>query len=305
MIPTGFPHLEKLVAHQLAIFPGHEPFLQKRFSAVDRSGLIFAEEIAAKVIQIAGEHLDGVCEDYRWLSEIVLDEELHFRRTGRYRLSTFEQADKQVYSNGKLMSRYMNGLLASQLWWRNHTEMLEFFRSDFVERNPRSFTHLEIGPGHGLFLYFAAASPDCETAEAWDISDASLANTQQALSAMHIDEKVSLKKVNLFDAPKGQFNSIAFSEVLEHLEQPRQALDILHGLLADDGRIFLNAPINSPAPDHLYLFETPEEMLDMIVDAGFSVESSRMAPCTGATLERARKLKLAISVGAIVRKASP
>jgi 2-polyprenyl-3-methyl-5-hydroxy-6-metoxy-1,4-benzoquinol methylase len=305
MIPHGFPQLEKLVAHQLAVFPGHEPFLQKRFSAVSRGDLLFAEEIAGKVIQIAGERLDSVCEDYRWLSETVLDEELHFRRTGRYRLSTFEQADKQVYSNSQLMSRYMNGLLASQLWWRNHTEMLEFFRGDFVNRNPRSFTHLEIGPGHGLFLYFAAASPDCQTAEAWDISDASLGNTRQALSSMHIEEKVSLKKVNLFEAPKVQFDSIAFSEVLEHLEHPREALDILHGLLADDGRIFVNAPINSPAPDHLYLFETPEELLAMIVEAGFIVESSRMVPCTGATLERARKRKLSISVGAIVRKAAP
>jgi hypothetical protein len=33
------------------------------------------------------------------------------------------------------------------------------------------------------------------------------------------------------------------------------------------------------------------------------VESSRLSPCTGVTLERARKRKLTISVGAIVRKA--
>jgi 2-polyprenyl-3-methyl-5-hydroxy-6-metoxy-1,4-benzoquinol methylase len=303
MIPSGLPHLERLVAHQLSVFPEHVAFLTKRFSALSGPELSFGELIAEKITQIAGSHLDRICEDYRWLSGIVLDEELHFRRTGRYRLSTFEEADQQYYSNAELMSRYMNGLLASQLWWRNHTEMLRYFRDDFIGRNPAGFRHLEIGPGHGLFLSLAAASSGCESAEAWDISDTSLLNTRGALAAMQLGREVLLKKVNIFDAPKGEFTSIVFSEVLEHLERPQDALSNLRGLLAEDGRIFLNAPVNSPAPDHLYLFETPEQILQMIVDAGFAVESSMFSPCTGVTLERARKRKLTISVGVIARRA--
>jgi 2-polyprenyl-3-methyl-5-hydroxy-6-metoxy-1,4-benzoquinol methylase len=302
MIPSGFPHLQKLLERQLAIFPEHQSFLDKRFSEVSAAGFRFIDEIAEKVTEIAGNDLSGVCEDYRWLSGIVLDEELHFRRTGSYRLSTFARADELVYSNPQLMSRYMNGLLASQLWWRNHTQMLQFFRDEFVAHSPIGFTHLEIGPGHGLLLYLAAASRHCKTAEAWDLSAASLAITQKALAAMRLDRPVSLRNVNLFDAPGEQFASIAFSEVLEHLEHPQRALRILFELLADGGRIFLNAPVNSPAPDHLYLFETPEQILEMIAEAGFVVESSLLAPCTGSTLERARKLKLTISVGAIARK---
>jgi 2-polyprenyl-3-methyl-5-hydroxy-6-metoxy-1,4-benzoquinol methylase len=303
MIPAAHLHIRKLVQHQILVFPEHEAFLRDRFSSVSETGWLFIEEIAAKVMQIAGDRLDLVCEDYRWLNGIVLDEELHFRRTGRYRFSSFEQAEDAVYSNPELMSRYMNGLLASQLWWRNHTEMLNYFRDHFIEQNPVGFTHLEVGPGHGLFLYLAAVSQRCGRAEAWDISDASISNTRQALNALHLSQQVLISKVNLFDAPDQQFSSIAFSEVLEHLERPRDALAILHRLLSDDGRLFLNAPVNSPAPDHIYLFETPEELLNMITDAGFSIESSRFSPCTGATLERARKLKLTISVGVIARKA--
>jgi 2-polyprenyl-3-methyl-5-hydroxy-6-metoxy-1,4-benzoquinol methylase len=303
MIPSGLPHLARLVGSQLAVFPEHISFLSKRFSALSGTEFNFAEQIAEKIIQIAGVNLDRICTDYRWLSDIILNEELHFRRTGRYRLSTFAEADAQVYSNGELMPRYMNGVLASQLWWRNHTEMLQYFRDDFVARNPSGFRHLEIGPGHGLFLYFAAASANCMSAEAWDVSDASLRSTRCALAAIDLAREVVLKKVNIFDAPREQFTSIAFSEVLEHLERPQDALAILHRLLSDDGRLFLNVPVNSPAPDHLYLFETPELILQMIVEAGFAVESSRFSPCTGATLERARKKKLTISVGVIVRKA--
>jgi hypothetical protein len=303
MIPAAHPHVRKLVQHQILAFPEHEGFLKDRFSSVSETGWLFIEEMAAKVMQIAGDRLDLMCEDYRWLSRIVLDEELHFRRTGRYRLSTFEQADKAIYSSPEVMSRYMNGLLVSQLWWRNHTEMLNYFRDEFIERNPVGFAHLEIGPGHGLFLYLAASSHRCGRAEAWDISDASISNTRHALNAMHLNRQVLISKVNLFEAPDRQFSSIAFSEVLEHLERPRDALAILHRLLSDDGRLFLNAPVNSPAPDHIYLFETPEELLKMVTDAGFSIESSRLSPCTGATLERARQLKLTISVGVIAHKA--
>jgi len=298
----NYPALADMVARQVAAFPDHREYLEKRFADAASATLQFADDISRKVMGIAGADITRFVEDYRWLCDMVLQEEIHFRRTGRYRLSTFEEADAQVYSNREFMTRYMNGLLASQLWWSNHTEMLHYFRDAFVAGNPQNFSHLEIGPGHGLFLYLAASSPKCGSATGWDISDASLANTREALSSMKLDRAVDLRKVNLFDAPSEQFNSIAFSEVLEHLEVPQDALAILHRLLSKDGRIFINAPINSPAPDHLFLFETPEQMVDMILDAGFVVESTRFAPCTGATLERARKRKLSISAGVIARK---
>jgi 2-polyprenyl-3-methyl-5-hydroxy-6-metoxy-1,4-benzoquinol methylase len=302
MIPSGFPYLQTLIDRQLAAFPDHRSFLSKRFSSANSEQLAFAEEIAGKILQIARANLDDICRDYRWLSGLVLEEELHFRRTGRYRLKTFEQANDALYSNREIMGQYMNGLLISQLWWHNHTEMLHFFSKEFVGKNKKGYTHLEIGPGHGLFLYLAAVSPECAAAEAWDISEASLSNTREALHAMGLRKAVALDKVNLFNAPSTEFTSIAFSEVLEHLENPQRALRILRGLLANDGRIFLNAPVNSPAPDHLYLFETPEQILEMIIDAGFAIESSRFAPCTGATIERARKRKMTISVGVVARK---
>jgi 2-polyprenyl-3-methyl-5-hydroxy-6-metoxy-1,4-benzoquinol methylase len=302
VIPAGYSHLQFLVERQLSAFPEHQPYLEKRFSGLNQDALIFADEIADKIAQIAGEQVDHVCADYSWLSQAVLAEELHFRRSGKYRLSTFVEAEKQVYSDPEFMTRYMNGLLISQLWWRNHTESLHFFREEFVARNPAGVAHLEIGPGHGLLLYLASSSPTCGFAQAWDVSDISLIQTQRALTAMRMERWVTLKKMNLYAAPRDQFGSIVFSEVLEHMEQPQSALRALHELLTDDGRMFLNAPVNSPAPDHLYLFATPEELLSMIVDAGFQIESSRLYPATGATLQRARKLRLTISVNVIVRK---
>ena len=85
------------------------------------------------------------------------------------------------------------------------------------------------------------------------------------------------------------------SEVLEHLEDPAAALDVLGKLLAPGGRIFINVPANSPAPDHIYLFRNPEELVQMMEGLGFRVLQTFFAPITGATMERARRQELTIS----------
>lgn len=297
-----YPSLLALVSRQLEVFPDHRAFLQKRFSTATFDDLQFSEEMAEKILRIAGTNLTQICRDYKWMSEMMLEEELHFRRTGRYRLSTFEDANIEVYSNHEFMTRYMNGLLASQIWWRNHTEVLHFFRDRFVKTSLEGLSHVDIGPGHGLFLHLAVSSSRYGSAQGWDVSQSSLDGTRLALDALGSGESIELKKVDFLAAPRAKFQSIVFSEVLEHLEEPRKALASLYNLLADDGRLFINAPVNSPAPDHLYLFRTPEEIVEMVENAGFKVVETLFAPCTGASVERARKLNLTISTAIIAAR---
>jgi len=300
--PTQFSQLNRLIDLQLEVFPEHRSFLAKRFADSDLAHFDFCEQLSGNVLKVAGADIRRIVEDYRWLSDMVLEEELFFRREGRYRLSKFADALEQVYANTPFMARYMNGLLASQLWWRNHTEILRYFRDVFLNGNRPGFSHLEVGPGHGLFLALAAAAPNCASAEGWDISAASLENTRAALHAMGAPPGIVLKEVNLFEAPTGQFDSITFSEVLEHLEEPLAALKILRGLLAPGGRLFVNAPVNSPAPDHLYLFRTPEEVRDMVAAAGFDIVDTLYAPPSGASLDKARRQELSISAAVIARR---
>ena len=129
----------------------------------------------------------------------------------------------------------------------------------------------------------------------WDVSATSLRDTRHALEAMGVQKPVTLEAHNIVDAPSGKFDSLTFSEVLEHLEQPRDALKTLRSLLNDGGKIFVHAPVNSPAPDHIYLFREPEEIVEMVRDAGFAIDETVNFPGMDASLERARKLKLTIS----------
>jgi 2-polyprenyl-3-methyl-5-hydroxy-6-metoxy-1,4-benzoquinol methylase len=304
LVPAEYGNLSRMLKTQLMVFPKHEKFLASRFEPADNSNLAFSDEIASLVLKIADPSVEAVCEDYRWLTHTLLEEEMYFRRHGKYRLSKFADALAQVYSNPVYMRRYMNGVLASQVWWHNHTEVMRIFRDVFIARNPHGFSHLEIGPGHGLYLHLAASAPHCSFAEGWDVSATSIASTKAAIERMGASDKIALHLFNAFSdsEPDRKFDSVTCSEVIEHLEDPAHALRVMGNLLAPGGRLFINAPVNSPAPDHIYLFRTPEEVVDLIRGVGFDIQETYFIPITGATLDRARRQELTISAVVIATR---
>ena len=299
--PVGYPALSSLIELQLRVWPAHEVFLKTRFEHAD---LGFAEKLAGLVGQ-ATDSLEELAVDYRWFCDRMNEEELHFRRTGAYRLSTFADANREVYSNAEFMRRYMNGQLLSHIWWDNHARVIQYYANGFLHDNRDGYRHLEIGPGHGLLLYLAATDPRCASASGWDVSETSIAATRLMLTRLGITRDVPLITRDLMGdhETESRFDSIVVSEVCEHLEDPRSALVKLGGYLAPGGRLFVNVPINSPAPDHIYLLRTPEEGVDLVRSAGLEVVSTTLYPMTGLSERRARKLRATIScivVGTIV-----
>lgn len=295
--------LSEFLDVQLGVAPEQEKFFKRRLAQASEADLATLNDIAGHVKKLAAPHLREHAEDYAWLCQEQIAEELHFRREGRYRLNNFQEAYDQVYSNKEYMTRYMNGLLMTQLWWSNHTAVMTYYRNTFLANNKDGYSHLEIGPGHGLFLYFAAADPRSGDVHSWDISEASIALTKDALLKLGLTELPKLELVDLFKGPTGNFDSIVFSEVLEHMEQPKESLEVIRSVLAPDGRLFINMPINSPAPDHLFNAETPEALGDFIKGCGYKILDQAFFPATNQTLEDARRKKLTISCVFIVGKA--
>ncbi len=296
-----YPQLSALTASILEAWPQHEAFIAKRFAERKPAHMVLVEKLSGMIRTLCDGQWPTLAADYRWTCEMLLEEELHFRRSGGYRYTTFADAEARVYSDTPLMSRYINGLLVSQIMWANHTGALKFFIESFLGQSKADYRLLEIGPGHGLFLYFAATQTAFGHLEAWDVSDASIASTRHALKRLGIEDRLTLRKCDLFDGevPQVPFDCAVISEVLEHLENPLEALDKIRGVLVPGGRIFINAPCNSPAPDHIYLFETPEQISEMVTQAGFSVLETAVFPLTGYSEDRARKAKLTLSCAII------
>jgi 2-polyprenyl-3-methyl-5-hydroxy-6-metoxy-1,4-benzoquinol methylase len=298
-----FPALAALVNHQIMRWPEHERFLHKSFTGRTEEVMATSELVARQVLKLARQEPGGltkICDDYRFMcTQILLPEEEFFRRHDAYRLTKFEDALREVYQNEAIMGPYVNGLLLSQIFWSNHASSFDSFLSAFLPRIPRGGQYLEIGPGHGVFLYLAAtARPDLAKIAAWDVSPTSIAKTAACLKTMGLSHPVDLRLQDVFDIDEGigqAFDGVVISEVLEHLEKPTEALRGLMTIMKPGAVIWVNVPINCPAPDHLYLMRSLQDAVDMVEASGLQVIDSQAYPMTGTTLERCAKLQLTVT----------
>ena len=282
-------------------WPNHHRFLTKRFVGCTEAHLRMAETLAILILRLADGNLRTLVEDYRWHCDCLVHEQMHFMRTGTYQLSTFAEASAQVYENAQYMHRYMNALLLTQVLWSNHTEALLFYADRFLPNNAEHCNHLEIGPGHGLLLYFAALDRHAKTIEAWDVSDTSLAMTKQSLMRLGVERPVTLRSRDILTGVAAEpiWDSIVISEVLEHLEEPARALAFVRQSLRPNGRAFINVPVNCPAPDHIFLFSAPEEVLATVRASGLQPTETKLFPASGYTEDTARKQRATISCAVI------
>lgn len=299
-----YPSIMRILEEVSTLWPAHTSFIQRRFVGDSEDFLARSETLADDILQLTGPRLAEFCADYKWMCDEFVKEELFFRRNKRYRLSTLQEAQESVYDNPGFMKRYMCGLLISQILWRNHTSVIDAFVTDFLGGRNATFRHLEVGPGHGLFLHRAANNPHCEAAHGWDISKTSLDATAAALTALESGNKVNLehRDVAAADAAGADFDTVVISEVLEHVEQPDVVLEGLRRVMRPGGRIFINVPVNSPAPDHIYLWRTPEDVIELVRAARLDVVQTHLFPATGVTLEQARKMALTISTVIIAER---
>jgi 2-polyprenyl-3-methyl-5-hydroxy-6-metoxy-1,4-benzoquinol methylase len=308
------PRTADIIRSVLAAWPEHGKYLGVSFNDRSDELLQTTEVIADLLARTAadeGKSLDAFAEDYRYLCEqIVYPEELFFRREGRYRLSTFSEAAREVYDNAPLMARYMSGLFVSNALWLNHASAMNDFSKVYLPGAKVGGRHLEIGPGHGMLLHLAMSFGAFAELNAWDVSAVSIQQVKRILSLLGRESRVNLQLKDLYSPDVAHenaagFDTIVLSEVLEHLERPGEALEIIRDLLAPGGTVWINVPANGPAPDHLFLLQSPQEAVDCVAAAGLEIERWAAFPVAGSSLERAIRQKLPISCVIVGRKRGP
>jgi 2-polyprenyl-3-methyl-5-hydroxy-6-metoxy-1,4-benzoquinol methylase len=300
---SALPHTSAIIETVLETWPEHAAYLNKSFGPRSLAMLQAGEAAAAAIRRLIAGKEHQFAADYRWTCDRLRDEELFFHREGRYRLATFAEADAEVYSNPAYMGRYVNGLLLTQLLWYNHVATFEMFLNGVTGSAGEDFDYLEVGPGHGLMVYFTAKSPRCRSLEAWDVSAVSLRETRAALDVLGLTKPVSLVETDILQAkrPDRRFDLVVISEVLEHLETPDIALRFLRDCITDDGRIFINVPLNSPSPDHIHLFSTPDDVRALVEGAGFRIEELSLFATQAKRIESALATRISVSAGVLAR----
>jgi len=297
---TDLPATKNIVDQVLGFWPQHRSYIEKSFSQRPKSTDRLIEQCSQMVIDLANGDLSRQVAGYKWFCEMVIEEEYHFRRHGKYRHDSFETVNANVYQNSQMMDKYMDGVLISQVLWSNHAAMFAYYRAHFLVSNPDQYSHLEIGPGHGALLYYAMTDNRCREAAGWDVSPTSVQHTRECLERVSVKQDVQLSVQDILgELPEFQWDSVVISEVLEHLERPDKALQNLRKIISPRGRIYINFPVNSPTIDHIYLLKEPEEVVEMVRNAGFKIGDIFLAPCAGYSEEQARRREVTISCGVV------
>jgi len=301
-----FPATARLVEAVVQAFPEHESYLAKSFYDRSDSTNKLAEKTAVMIFEMKGGDLGRLVFGYRWICKMVMEEELYFRREGKYRHTSFEEVNAAVYQNSSQMGTYMDGLLATEVLWAQHARCMDFYVNTFLPKLPESYRHLEVGPGHGILFYYAALDPQCGSLTGWDISPASLEQTARCLSKLGVARDFELMLKNVMEeppAPMELYDSVVISEVLEHLENPSLALRNLRQIMSRRGRLFVNVPVNAPTIDHIFHLRSPEEAVDLVEKSGFIVDEVLYAPVAGCPLSKARRIEGSVSVAISARPA--
>ncbi len=246
-------------------------------------------------------NMDFIIDTYLFIINMVAEETYFFLKHGKYRNSTFEEANKMVYSNQEYMEKYMMGLSISDYIWISHIKMLRYFTE-----NSKRFAgkrYLEIGPGFGQYLVRALLHCDFREYHACDISKTSVEGSNRYLRYRNFADKCEVIQQDFFQFdPDDKFDCIVMGEVLEHVEQPGRMLEKIFDLLQKKGKAFITTVINAPAVDHIFLFSSIEQVLDLAKDAGFVVLDYLCTTEGDVPLEKQIKKKQTINIAMILER---
>lgn len=196
----------------------------------------------------------------------------------------------------------MYGLALSAFLWPNHRALHHFFLSQLAQKPLDNY--LEIGPGHGFYFIQSMQNTRFGHYSGVDISPTSVAMTRDIIGSGHFGQfdNYTIEQANFLDWPATQkYDQVVMAEVLEHVEQPLQFLDKIRQLLSDKGQAFITTCINAPAIDHIYLYQTLEQLTAQIEQANLLVTAQLVVPYTDLTLEQSMAQQLPVNVAMNLR----
>jgi len=171
------------------------------------------------------------------------------------------------------MSYYMNGLLISQLLWHHHFNTYVHFKQNLnrLFKSDQKVRILDVGPGHGFYSFIVKNNlPNYQCIDLIDISESSLEITKKMIGHEDFTIHYFNQDVLKFD-PTQKYDLIILGEVIEHLDDPHEILLKLSKLLTPHGILWVTAPTNAPAIDHVFLFKNKAEILDLIEDSDLKI----------------------------------
>tara|TARA_B100001057_G_scaffold335609_1_gene336325 strand:- start:6185 stop:7108 length:924 start_codon:yes stop_codon:yes gene_type:complete len=304
--------LPKLLKKIFNLISKKSPFQKKKifnfFSELDKKNLIENENYL-KIYKIFLDKnkikINKAVDSYLEMCSDMFKCHIEFLRSGKYPVFDLKVAKKKVYNNHTKMKSYMVGLAISQFFWKTHHRMFKHLQF-FINNSKLSQSYLEIGPGHGLFAYYAFKNlKNLKNFHVIDISKTSLKLTKNFLELFLKNNQVKTKYI-YGDFVKKKINTkydvIVCGEVIEHVSNPDKLLKRIHYYLNSKGKVFISTCINCPAIDHINQWHTIDEIRKIYKRAKFKITNEKILPVEKVSYKTALQNKITVNYSAILQK---
>lgn len=223
------------------------------------------------------EGLDHAIESFAMTSIEFLRLQARFRKTGKYACGSAAGLVDDLYSDAEEMNGYyLDGLAMTYALWPNHARLLGLLRDEFIPHIADGSTVVEVGPGHGMLGYFVLSEARNVRYIGVDISEPALDYTKRAFERLGVSQSafsfVVGDATDLAASGVPSADAMVCCEVLEHVDSPAAILSGIRSHLGAGGQAFLSTVANLEARDHVYLFETVDQIRALIADSGLELD---------------------------------
>ncbi len=248
-------------------------FLEKTSDLLSADDIQELEDLIGFYIQ-KGQTCESLAASYLSVVDDFMTEQAYFRKHKKYRYSSLKEVMNQTYLSDEYMEKSMLGLSLTQFLWPNHHKLFQFFKQTLPTN--KSGTYLEIGPGHGLYFSAAIRLGRYDKYLAVDLSPKSLEVTK-AITNRNVNSRFEC--VNFLSwKTEEKFDALVMGEVLEHLENPLEALQKVRELTHPESYIYITTCMNSPALDHIFLFREISEIYQLFAKSKLKIIKELILP---------------------------
>jgi len=247
-------------------------------------------EFAEPILKTILRERKGKAGYYRALDALVrlsldyLELQAETKKTRRYRYSSYAEVQQKVYDNPEVMGEYyLDGLLLSQVFWVNHYMICRFILA-FASTLDPGMRGIDMPCGCGIHSALLLSKVSVRNHVFCDFSSRAIADSIRFVNAYSSTARA--QAIQLDARERLPFNDSMLDyaccgEFLEHLEDPKGLMREFRRVLKRDGRLLITTVAFTAMLDHIYMFQSAEQVRQFIADCGFKIEQELVLAVSG------------------------
>jgi SAM-dependent methyltransferase len=288
---AGAPHVK--IVSQLLL--DEAPYLEGVIGKQrDRFGEEWLAHFERDLAVFFRDDAEGLKTATRGYIKFALDGMLLQKRFDKARIyepKSYEQAAEEVYQNERYMhTLYLPGIYLSHFLWRHHYLQHQHYAQKFAPllKKHGGKTFYDVGVGTGFYSREMLLAVPGMQGQGFDLSRFALDYTARMVKAFGAGDRYKINLQDIIENPPADF--VINVEVLEHLPDPVTFLKALNKMLAPGGLGMITAAVTAPNADHIYLYNSVDEVAAQVREAGFKVieqiEDAAYEPKPGQTVPK-------------------